>query len=142
PTGEIVRVNTAWEQFGRENGASDATITAVGLNYLDVCQRSSRTGCSEADEAYVGVQAVLQGRRKSFELEYRCDSPSAKHWFQLTAVPLTTVEGGAVIIHREITVLKEAEIRARESESRFRHVADAAPVMIWMSGLDKRCTYF
>ena len=30
----------------------------------------------------------------------------------------------------------------RESESRFRLVADAAPVMIWMSGLDKLCTFF
>ena len=30
----------------------------------------------------------------------------------------------------------------RESEERFRLVANTAPVMIWMSGLDKLCTYF
>ena len=30
----------------------------------------------------------------------------------------------------------------RESEARFRTVADAAPVLIWMSGLDKLCTFF
>ena len=30
----------------------------------------------------------------------------------------------------------------RESESRFRIVADAAPVLIWMSGADKLCTFF
>jgi two-component system, LuxR family, sensor kinase FixL len=30
----------------------------------------------------------------------------------------------------------------RESESRFRVVADAAPVLIWMSGVDKLCTFF
>jgi PAS domain S-box-containing protein len=30
----------------------------------------------------------------------------------------------------------------RESESRFRIVADAAPVLIWMSGVDKLCNFF
>jgi PAS domain S-box-containing protein len=30
----------------------------------------------------------------------------------------------------------------QESEERFRLIADTAPVMIWMSGTDKLCTYF
>ena len=30
----------------------------------------------------------------------------------------------------------------RESESRFQIVADAAPVLIWMAGVDKLCTFF
>jgi two-component system, LuxR family, sensor kinase FixL len=34
------------------------------------------------------------------------------------------------------------ETELRESESRFRIVADAAPVLIWMSGVDKLCTFF
>src|ERR1044072_4971106 len=34
------------------------------------------------------------------------------------------------------------EIERRESESRFRIVADAAPVLIWMAGVDKLCTFF
>ena len=37
---------------------------------------------------------------------------------------------------------KRAEIRLRESEQRFRLVANSAPVMIWMSGPDKQCTFF
>jgi PAS domain S-box-containing protein len=35
-----------------------------------------------------------------------------------------------------------AEASLRESEERFRLVANTAPVMIWMSGQDKLCTYF
>jgi PAS domain S-box-containing protein len=38
--------------------------------------------------------------------------------------------------------LQANEATLRESEQRFRTVADAAPVLIWMSGVDKLCTFF
>lgn len=38
--------------------------------------------------------------------------------------------------------LQASEASLRESEQRFRIVADAAPVLIWMSGVDKLCTFF
>jgi PAS domain S-box-containing protein len=37
---------------------------------------------------------------------------------------------------------KGSKSAQRESEQRFRLVADAAPVLIWMSGPDKKCTFF
>ena len=37
---------------------------------------------------------------------------------------------------------KRAETSLRESEHRFRLVANSAPVMIWMAGPDKLCTFF
>jgi PAS domain S-box-containing protein len=36
----------------------------------------------------------------------------------------------------------QAEVTLRESEERFRTMADAAPVMIWLSGTDGLCTWF
>ncbi|HEU5134401.1 MAG TPA: PAS domain S-box protein [Steroidobacteraceae bacterium] len=43
---------------------------------------------------------------------------------------------------RDITARNRAEEALRESEQRFRTTANAAPVLIWMSGKDKRCTWF
>ncbi len=51
------------------------------------------------------------------------------------AIPLMFL---AAVIEERAT----GEIDRRESESRFRIVADAAPVFIWMSGVDKLCTFF
>jgi two-component system, LuxR family, sensor kinase FixL len=38
--------------------------------------------------------------------------------------------------------LRRAEFSLEESEKRFQTMADAAPVLIWVSGEDKLCTYF
>ncbi len=43
---------------------------------------------------------------------------------------------------RDITGRVRAEAALRESEQRFRTMANSAPVLIWMSGPDKRCTWF
>ena len=42
----------------------------------------------------------------------------------------------------DITDRKQAEHKLHESEERFHLVANTAPVLIWMSGPDKLCTYF
>ncbi len=42
----------------------------------------------------------------------------------------------------DISDQQQAEAALRESESRFRQMADTAPVLIWMSGTDKLCNYF
>jgi PAS domain S-box-containing protein len=63
----------------------------------------------------------------------------------LTISPVRDSEGeivGTSKIARDITDRKRAEGALRESEGRFRLVANTAPVLIWMSGPDKLCTYF
>src|SRR5215475_104176 len=51
------------------------------------------------------------------------------------AIPLLFL---ATVIEERVSGQKEL----RESESRFQIVADAAPVLIWMAGVDKLCTFF
>jgi PAS domain S-box-containing protein len=63
----------------------------------------------------------------------------------LTISPICDSAGkivGVSKIARNITERKRAEELLYESEERFRLITNAAPVMIWMSGTDKLCTFF
>ncbi len=48
----------------------------------------------------------------------------------------------AVAVNTDVTERVRSEAALRESESRFREIADAAPVLIWMSDPTKQCTWF
>lgn len=60
----------------------------------------------------------------------------------ITLTPFETADGavnGALLIARDVTPHLQA---LAESEDRFRAVADAAPIMIWMSDTTNACTFF
>ncbi len=92
------------------------------------------------------TQDVLEYRSGDHENEYRITLPDGSTRWIAGYGSVELDERGkpafARGVSRDITKRKLAEEELRESEGRFRTVADAAPVMIWMSGPDKLCTFF
>ena len=58
---------------------------------------------------------------------------------ELTTLILLT---SAMVTAASIAFAVHRQRQLRESEKRFPLLAESAPVLIWMSGLDKGCTYF
>ncbi|MBE0541268.1 MAG: PAS domain S-box protein [Verrucomicrobia bacterium] len=110
--GTILAINQDWECFARENGTK-ATLPAVGVgeNYLEVCQRAARDLGEEAQAIVNGLRGVLDRSQATFTCEYPCHSPTEHRWFTMNVSPLDRAEGGAVVVHFNITDRKQAEQR-------------------------------
>jgi PAS domain S-box-containing protein len=93
------------------------------------------------------VQDMIEhGGGGDHESEYRITRPDGStHWIAGYGGVELDERGKPAFargVSRDITKRKIAEDSLRESEERFRTVANAAPVMIWMSGTDKLCNFF
>jgi PAS domain S-box-containing protein len=75
------------------------------------------------------VVQSLQGRRLT--VHFTISFPEATSAYDHVVVALT-----------DVSEKQHAENALRASEERFRALADNAPVMVWMSGSDKLCTWF
>jgi len=85
--------------------------------------------------AFLSIWGAVHGRGPFTGSESLNNVMSLQIFLLLAATPFMVL---AVLAEER----NQAEETLRESEKRFRLVADTAPALIWMAGTDKLCTYF
>jgi hypothetical protein len=104
--GDITYVNPAWRRFAVDNDCPDP-MAYLGLNYLDVCQKSSASGDTLAQAAHAGLVKILSGKVQDFRFVYPCHGPNAKRWFMMT-VSKCYYSSDVVIAHDDVSLFFRA----------------------------------
>jgi diguanylate cyclase (GGDEF)-like protein/PAS domain S-box-containing protein len=63
-------------------------------------------------------------------------------WVEISGTMLDSQHDESLWSFTDVTESQRANNALRESENRFHVMADSAPVLIWMSGVDKLCNWF
>ena len=137
--GTIIAVNRAWKEFTDANRPKFQShdCCGEGVSYLDVCDQAAGPDATEAAAFAAGLRNVLHGEGEQFSLEYPCHSPSERRWFIARARRFSVNRLPRILIeHINITELKRSEEALRESEERFRVMADGCPIGIWVTDQD------
>ncbi|SCY81046.1 PAS domain S-box-containing protein [Microvirga guangxiensis] len=110
----------------------EALPEIVGQGFVDLLDRVYRSG-----EPFVGRGVRIFLNQSSGEA-------AEEHFLDFVYQPIFNREGavsGIFVQGHDVTDHRRAEEAVRESEQRFRLVAESAPVMLWMGDLQGKCVY-
>jgi PAS domain S-box-containing protein len=146
-----IKKNPAWRDIplvlitAHEEG--EAMIEGINAGADDYIRKSG-------DFEVLKARLRAQIRRKQFEDENRqireqllgkeleaAEARAARELAETRAILMADLERKNADLEKEIAERKRGEASLRESEERFRVIADSSPVMIWMTDQDGRCVY-
>ncbi|MDP3854562.1 PAS domain-containing protein [Phenylobacterium sp.] len=130
--GEVVDFTWVYANPAAEKMAPEGVVGLTGRRVRDAFP--GETG-AETVRRFIAVMA--DGGPDDIEVRRTIDGqPRILHSSAVRA------EGGVAVSFRDVTAQREAEAAATRGRDQFRSIANAAPVLIWMSGADQRASWF
>ena len=133
-TGISVWSEMIWELLGLEPGDGESSIE----RFLEFIHPDDR------ERTLRNVNEVLDHGEEFYD-EFRVvHRDGTMLWVTSKGVVIRSEDGKAekmLGVNIDITERKLQEEAIRESEERFRNMADTAPMMVWVAGTDKLCSY-
>jgi len=122
--GMIIETNRAWRDFARKNGLLD-NPGSIGVNYIDVCEKSTESPNDESAVIAQGISKVISGDIKELFINYPCHAPHQERWFALRVVRFRETGTRKVILtHENITPLIQIQRSLAKKESLLREQAE------------------
>jgi C4-dicarboxylate-specific signal transduction histidine kinase len=124
--GVVLEVNESWRRFADARGKDHFDRVSIGDEYLRVCGAAATRGDITAMRAAAGVQSVLAGTQRRFELEYDEDRVAERDWYTMTVESLERPEGGAVVTRANVSASRQARLEIEEQRRELSHLARVA----------------
>ncbi len=139
----------AKDREGRFTLVNEAVADAYGTTVEELVGKMDADFNPNADEVEFFRRAdlaVMDSLREMWIPEEKItDSTGNVRWLQTVKRPVIGDDGRAsqvLGVSTDLTERLRAGEALKESEARFRLMADAAPVLIWVDDAEARCTYF
>lgn len=133
------------DRAGVVSGANEACSLTFNRRISDLIGKPLAGFFSDGANGKEKIRRVLSQQGANGEEVSFLSGDGSERWGQLFAWPVQDRDGAVTMIQvivLDVTEHRRLQAELAESEARFRVLGDSAPVMLWMSGRDSRCTFF
>jgi signal transduction histidine kinase len=124
--GIVLEVNDSWRRFAAGGDAHAWERLGAGDDYLEASRAAAAMGDATAPRVLAGLESVLGGVRRRYELEYDRDHDGRREWYTMSAEALEHPAGGAVVTRANVTARRQALMEIEEQRRELSHLARVA----------------
>lgn len=138
--GKIVEMNQEGRRLLDEASEEPSPLDPLPRSPLGRMVRPNGTPLPR--EEHASFRALKERRPVHAEQRWVVRDDTPARWLDVTAAPIPLEGYGVAVAFGDITPRKEVERALEESRQLFESVTHTSPALLWISGPDKKCTWF